>query len=544
MKTRDLALPGALTVLTSLIAVTAVAVVLVAPAATARPGPLAPVTLFGGAATSLPTPAAVAGDGSVVVGREVGGNGGRVEVQVRRPGRPWGRATVLQTAAAGQQVFALRVVGGPGGLAATWYDQAANVQRVSLLPTGDARWTTPRPSGVLGFFGDAAVDAAGRLWLAGPDTTGNGGRVEAFARTGAPFGVNLTDPPAGFSDESFELVVGADGVARVAFLRTRFNQIVDDFGSGSCSRDTRVMVTDVRRGSTAFAMTELAQHPENGFVTAGTCRMSSGEGIAGFDLVTGGGVSTLVTAVSEWDNESLTSIRTRRARPREAWPAATRVVMPARSVQYFDATTVAGRVVVLQIAATSPARIELVTEVPRGRWTIRGLAPATSLAGLAIAGSAGGGLVVWQQGVAPYATRTRALDRRLRLGPTLSTPGGAGSVFGAVVVDPRGDGGFTYRRGASGPARFRPYDATAPRLLRVAVPTTGRVGRAVRLRARATDTWAGVRRYTWRLDGRVRVGRSVAMPVTRAGRRVVVLTVTDARGNATTFRRALRAAPR
>ncbi len=520
------------------------AVTVPAPAGADRGYPR-PAALFDRTPTSGQPVAAMAGDGTLVVGRDEPDDGGGLQVQVRRPGRDWGAPEILQEAAAGVDPWGLRLVGGPGGdLAAVWNAGGGLGHRAALRPAGASGWTAPREVGVRPAVGGLALDPRGRLWVAGQvdDAT----RVQVIDGGGVRRTVRLPDPRAGARDVRHRLAIGADGAVRLAYVSERTVTTTVD-GSTECDYRGDLLVADLAPGPPRPRPRRLSRREGTGEGGSGACFLDDGASFGRLALVIGtDGVATLLTEVVRHDSDT-TSVTARRAVAGGAWPTGGPTVVPAARQSLLGAAAVGSRVLALLSHTTtgtgSTAALRLATGSPTGDWSAPRLLHGGGTTAAGIAGSAGGGLIAWRDLDPPYALHLRVVSGRGALARSLTLDGAATLIPGDVVVDERGDGGVAFLPVDDDVARFQPYDGAGPRVTRLAVPARARRGDVVRLRAAAVDTWSRVRSYRWRIGDARRAGPVVRVRLRRTGRVPVVLTVTDRRGTATRLTRTIRVRP-
>jgi len=507
--------------------------------AAAKPGFLTAQQLFGNSVTTSTPTSAMAGDGSVVVGRDVPGDDGGLEVQVRRPGGTWGATTVLQAAAAGANPGGLTLVGGTDGtLAATWNGGSGVGYRVSVLRPGARTWQQPRSTGVLRSPGAVVLDSRSRLWVGGLDATTGATRVDVFGPSGAP--LVFTIPRDGTTvDQAHQLVVGDDGVGRLVLTR-RKSTLMEAGGVTTCTTTDMVMAVDLTPGAAPEVSTIETYEGTGTSPSTSICTVNTGSTL-GLALLTAraGGNATLVTSSRSLQTNDWT-ILSRRAAPGTAWPTSADQVVPPGARTPEELTVVGARTVLALTEPSSAPGYSLVTRGPSGPWS-----PPTRLANgtgsdLELGGGPHGGFVVWHLSNSPFIIRSRPILTSGRLGPAVTIDAVAVSSIGNALVDRFGNGGFAYLLQGSGPARFQPYDGAGPRVVRTVVPKTARKGRAVRLRASAVDTWSGVRGYRWKVDGKTYRTRMARVVFKTGGVHRVVLTVVDKRGTATVVRRQVR----
>jgi len=122
---------------------------------------------------------------------------------------------------------------------------------------------------------------------------------------------------------------------------------------------------------------------------------------------------------------------------------------------------------------------------------------------------------------------------------TLSTVGGD-AVTPQVALDGPGDGTVAWARfdGQSFVVQGAGFDASAPVLDQLSMPTTGVVGKRLTFAVTPKDVWSAVRTVRWSFgDGAVGTGKLTGHTYRRPGRYAAQVTVTDSIGHARTVRR-------
>ena len=112
-----------------------------------------------------------------------------------------------------------------------------------------------------------------------------------------------------------------------------------------------------------------------------------------------------------------------------------------------------------------------------------------------------------------------------------------------VSLDSQGDGAVAWTRynGQTFVVQGIGYDRSGPALDKLAVPTSGVVGKRLIFSVAPKDVWAGVRTIRWSFgDGAVAQGRLAAHVYSRPGRYAAQVTATDSFGHITSVRRWVR----
>lgn len=513
--------------------------------AQAQPGFPAPMETFGGAPSSGTPVAAMAGDGTVVIGRDVPGDSGGLQVLVRHQGGPWGATTTIEHAAPGIDPWGLQVVGGStGSLAAVWHGGAGRGYRVAVRPSGASAWLAPRSTSVRPAVGGVVLDDQGRLWVAGVSATGTPRTmIQVFAPDQAPQTLTLPAPVGGQRDVMHQLIVTADGVGRLAYVNEQYFAGDVDV---PCHYQGDLMVADLRIGASVKPR-RLESRSGTGDRSAhggGACFVADGDLFSDLRLARGSdGVTTLLSSTTRYP-AGLSAVTARRVAARASWQSATaRPAIGYAERTVVGAAAVGTRVVALLSGAYGIGPVSMAVQGPTGAWTAPRLLETQDSADIGIAGGPRGGLIAWRQVDDPYGLRAQALKADASLGPAQTLRGTIIWTLGQVGVDNDGNGVVAYLPGDRTPERVLPYDASGPRVTSLRVPKRVRAGKAIHLRAAAVDVWSGVSGYRWKIRKQVRTGAHAKVVLRKPGRARVVLKVTDTRGNTTTVQRTIRVLP-
>lgn len=522
--------PALAAALASGLALSALAV----PRADADTGWLATTQLFGATATGG-VDTAMAGDGTVLVGRAYPDTDGDVVVQVRPPGGELS-STTLQAAAPGKNPSSLDVTANArGDLGATWFDGDGYV--ASIRPAGSTTWIAAVPLAG-STYGETAmeIDGTGRLWV-GTETgsfDGSERQVEILAADGTIKEVALAAPDPDQYESKLALDVTPSGVGRVALIRSR------ESGTGNgnpCSLATEVVVGDVVATASTASLTAITSSTRTGTVVSGSCNLVTGSTLDWPDVLDDTNGNTVVTF--QRANGALADVEALTRPAGGSFPTLVEFVkqtgdqVPTALIQF------AGTVASVQRNGTTG--VSSVSFRVDGSWaTSNDLNPGAGVgSGFPIAaGGPRSAVFAWSTGAPQYQVRgsTISVDGPMR---EVTLGHGTNGFPAAVGVDLAGNGVLTYLD-ATGPTKVGvlvPFDNGGPRLSGVVIPKQVERGRATRFKATPVDVWApSTAPSVWRFDGggATLEGNSVTKTFTTTGKHTVEVTATDAIGNLTT----------
>jgi hypothetical protein len=481
---------------------------------------------------------AMAGDGTVVVGRVFPLTDGAVEVQVRPPGGALGAVTPLQTATAGVNPTGLVLYGAPNGaLAAVWSDGTDQV--MSLLPAGATSWTSAVPLAGGVFDPATAMDPDGRLWVG--VQTGSGPFTNTF-QIFTPSGsldstVAFPTPPAGTFQGEPSLAIGPDGVGHVVFRRSTA-------GTGAegdpCTNTLVIEAGDVVRGTTSATASPLETVTSTGTISGGSCSA----GLSGSSLsaplveVAADGVATAVFEVNQVVAPFHSVIHAYRKPPGGSWSSVAEPVIATPDNYIVTDLVAVGATPVAVVQHSTVTDIEqgIVVRQPGGSWSGLQLLTGPGQGGsVAAAGSPQGGAVfAWHELDSPFQMQFRTLDASGALSAIHNVASTNTGRMTAAGADVQGNAVVTFTAaGSPFTGQVVPFDGAGPRLTARTIPGKAAPGQPIQLSVTPVDVWSPpASTPAWSFDdGTSATGTSVSHTFTTPGAHTVTVSSTDALGN-------------
>jgi hypothetical protein len=507
-------------------AVLAAAILALVPAsASAAGGFLPPRTLAPARANTLPHAADfnARGEALFAVDRDLGGGKGAILVDRRRPGGPIERQ-VLPAGGSAQITDSTSVSA----------DLARNGRGVVAWTQGDTLFYSLRTPG--GGFGAPKTVNVPSADTAGLDTVSVG--IDAAGNVTFVWNTDVGAFPGPFTENLHSVQRRASDGAFVS------SQLVDQPGNGNTAILEQVHVTASGRALLTYAITFPG--PANGRFAFRDSAIGGFGPPVGADSLNGtldGAIDEHGDAAVAYEQDNVVRVRLRPAggalgaaidletTPGEAeTPPVGLSGNAATTVVWTRTDAGTHKLVTCRAGATGCAAgsRSVITSSPESLFTFA-LAEAPS----------GAAIVTLVRSTNFEGTLIAAA----RAGPGPFQPakalGGKDSDDGLAGIDDAGDGLVSWRQdtGSTHRVRFSGFDPNKPRVVSLAVPKNGRVGKALHFAAKAFDVWGPVR-FTWRFGDRSKAkGPTATHTYTSPGKRKVRLTLRDAAANVAIARR-------